>query len=40
MKYILISTMFLLNNEFLSLITLVILGFVFMGEIMKARLNK
>jgi hypothetical protein len=40
MKYILISTMFLLNNEFLSLITLVVLGFMFMGEIMKARLNK
>lgn len=40
MKYILISTMFLLNNEFLSLITLIVLGFMFMGEIMKARLNK
>ena len=40
MKYLATSFLFLLNNEFLSLITLVILGFMFMGEIMKARLNK
>lgn len=37
MKYLAMSFLFLFNNEFLSLITLVILSLLFIFDILKAR---
>lgn len=40
MKYLATSILFLLNNEILSLLTLIVLVVLFMADLMKARLNK
>lgn len=40
MKYLATSILFLLNNEILSLLTLIVLVMLLMADLMKARLNK
>lgn len=39
MKYLATSILFLLNNEILSLLTLIVLVMLFMADLMKERLN-
>lgn len=39
MKYLAISALFLFNNELLSLLTLLIMVVLFIGDILKARIQ-
>ena len=39
MKYLAISVLFLVNNELLSLLTLLIMVVLFIGDILKARIQ-
>lgn len=39
MKYLTISVLFLFNNELLSLLTLSIMVVLFIGDILKARIQ-
>lgn len=39
MKYLAISVLFLFNNELLSLLTLSIMVVLFIGDILKARIQ-
>lgn len=39
MKYLVISVLFLFNNELLSLLTLSIMAVLFIGDILKARIQ-
>ncbi len=39
MKYLAISVLFLFNNELLSLLTLLIMVVLFIGDILKARIQ-
>ena len=39
MKYLAISVLFLFNNELLSLMTLLIMVVLFIGDILKARIQ-
>lgn len=40
MKYLATSILFLLNNEILSLLTLIVLGLFLCADLLKERLNK
>lgn len=38
-KYLAIATLFLFSNEILTLLALLIMAFIFIADILKARLN-